>query len=130
MVLQESREFVLFQLVLKAYPTHHSWYITDHVSLGNLAKQWRMFVKQMERTQQLLNSLQQKLLALTYMITSLQVKLTNLDSIYPSYKPFISTAIQLLRREPTFDGAPLFNRCTRRSLLPFLGDALSWLTEQ
>ena len=53
---------------------------------------------------------------------------TNLDSIYTSYKPLILTATQLLRREPTFNGISPFNRHTRRSLLPFLGDALSWLT--
>ena len=35
--------------------------------------------------------------------------------------------MQLLRREPTFDGASPINRHTKRSLLPFLGDALSWL---
>ena len=62
------------------------------------------------------------------MISALQVELTNLDSIYTSYKTLILTATQLLRKKPTFDGEPPFNRHTRRSLLPFLGDALSWLT--
>ena len=36
--IQENRESVLFQPVLKAYPTHHSWIITGHVLLGNLGK--------------------------------------------------------------------------------------------
>ena len=45
-----------------------------------------MFVKQMGRTQHPLNSLQQKPLAPTYMILALQMELTNLDSIYTSYK--------------------------------------------
>ena len=36
---------------------------------------------------------------------------------------------QLLRREPTFNSMSTFNKCTKRSLLPFLGDALRWLTE-
>ena len=84
-----------------------------------------MFVKQMGRTQHLLNSLQQKPLAPTYMITALQMELTNVDSIYTSYRPLLITATQLLRREHTFDGMLPFNGCTRRSLLPFLGDALS-----
>ena len=126
--LQESWESVLFQPVLKAYPTHHSWIITAHISLGNLDKQWRMFIKQMGRIQQLLNSLQWKPLIPTYIISRLQVELTNLDSIYTSYKPLILTATQLLRREPTFNSVSPFNRHTGRSLLPFLGDALSWLT--
>ena len=127
-VLQESWESVLFQPVLKAYPTHHSWIITAHISLGNLEKQWRMFIKQMGRIQQLLNSLQQKPLAPTYMISALQGKLSNVDSIYTSYKPLILTTTQFLRKEPTFNGISHFNGCTRRSLLPVLGDALSWLT--
>ena len=86
-----------------------------------------MFINQMGRAQQLLNSLQQKPLAPTYMISALQVELTNLDSIYTSYKPLIFTATQLLKREPTFSGISSFSRCIRRSLLPFLGDSLSWL---
>ena len=127
-VKQENQESVLFQPVLKAYPTHHSWIIAAHVSLGNLEKQWKMFVQQMGRTQQLLNSLQQKPLAPTYSLSALQAELTNLDSIYTSYKPLILTATQLLRREPTFDSVSPFNRHTKKSLLLFLGDALSWLT--
>ena len=109
---QESWESILFQLVLKAYPIHHSWIITTHVSLGNLEKQWKMFVQQMERMQQLLNSLQQKPLAPTYILSALQVELANFDNICTSYKPFILTATQLLRREPTFNGMSTFNKCT------------------
>ena len=80
-----------------------------------------MFDKQMGRTQQLLNSLQEKPLAAIYMISALQAELTNLDSIYTYYKPLIFTAIQLVRREPTFKGVSpfTFNTHTRRSLLPF-----------
>ena len=68
-------------------------------------------------------------LASTYMISALQAELTDFDSIYTSYKPIILTATQLLRREPTFNGVSPLNMCTRRSLLPFLGEALSWLME-
>ena len=82
-ILQESQESVLFQPVLKAHPTNHSSIITAHISLGHLEKQWRMFITQMGRTQ-LLNSLQQKPLAPTYMISALQAELTNFDSIYTS----------------------------------------------
>ena len=86
-----------------------------------------MFVKQMCISQLLLNSLQHKPLAPTYMISALQVELTNLDSIYTSYIPLILTATQLLRKEHTFDGVQPSNKCTSRNILPFLGDALSWL---
>ena len=82
----------------------------------------------MGRMQQLLNSPQQRPLAPTYILSTLQAELANLDSIYTSYKPLILTATQLLRKEPTFDGMSTFNKCTKRSLLPYLGDALSWVT--
>ena len=82
----------------------------------------------MGKTQQLLNSLQQKPLASAYMISALQAELTNVYSVYNSYKPLIITSTQLLRREPAFDRVSPFNKHTRGSLLPFLGDALSWLT--
>ena len=124
----ESWESVLFQPVLKAYPTCHSWIIKAHISLGNLEKQWKMFVKQKERTWQSLNSIQQKPLAATHLISMLQAELTTFDSIYTSYRPLILAATQLLKEEPFFDRVSASNRCMRRSLLPFLGDALSWLT--
>ena len=63
-------------------------------------------------------------LAPTYILSALQAELANLDSIYTSYKPLILTVSQLLRREPFFDGTSPFNKCTKISLLPFLGDAL------
>ena len=61
------------------------------------------------------------------MISTLQARLTNLNSIYTSYRPLIVAATQLLKKEPSFSGVSASNRHTR-SLLPFLGDALSWLT--
>ena len=82
----------------------------------------------MGRTQQLLHSLQQNPPAPAYLLSALQAELANLDSIYTSYKPLILTATELLRREHTFDGVSTFNKCTKRSLLPFFEDALSWFT--
>ena len=82
-----------------------------------------MFVQQIGRTQQLLNSLQQKPLVPTYILSALQAELAKLDSIYTSYKPLILTATQLLRRGPTFDGVLPFNRHTKRSLLLLTGTA-------
>ena len=88
-----------------------------------------MFIKQVGRTQ-LLKSIQQKPLAPTHMISTLQAELTNLDSIHTSYRPLILAATQLLKNEPSFDRVSTSNKYARRSLLPFLGDALSWLKEQ
>ena len=91
-------------------------------------KQWKMFIQQKARSQQLLNSLYMKPLAPSYLPSALQAELTNLDSIYTSYKSLILTATQLLKREFSFDGMSPLRKCTKRSLLPFLGNALSWVT--
>ena len=112
---------------IESLPHTPFWIITVHVSLGNLEKQWRMFIKQMARTQQLLDSVQQKPLAPTHMISTLQVELINLDSIHTSYRPLILAATQLLKNKPSFYGVSTSKRCARRSIVPFLGDALSWL---
>ena len=48
--------------------------------------------------------------------------------MYISCKPTIISAINLLNTEPLFDGNINSNIHHKRSLLPFLGDALRWLT--
>ena len=63
-----------------------------------------MFMQRKARSQQLLNSLQQKPLAPNYLISACQAELENLDSIFTSYKPLILTVTQLLKREPSFNG--------------------------
>ena len=128
MTTWENRESVLFQPVLKAYPTHHSWIITAHVSLGNTEKQWKLFTRWMDRTWQLLTSLLWKPLALTQLLSALEAELNSLNSIYNSYQPLIQASTQLLKKEPSFDGVPVSSKHMKGSLLPFLGDTLSWLT--
>ena len=64
----------------------------------------------------------------TQRITALQSELTNISDIYTSYKPIIIPAINLLDMDPSFDGISNYNKCVRRSLLPFLGNTLNWLT--
>ena len=56
------------------------------------------------------------------------VEFVSLDSIYTLYKPLSITATQLLNREPSFSGMSALNKCTKRSLLLLIEDALSWLT--
>ena len=124
----ENRESVLFHPVLKAYPTCHSWMITAHVSLGDMEKQWKLFTKQMIRTCQLLPFLLLKPTAPIHLLSGLEAEINNLNSIYTSYQPLIQAATQLPKKEPSFDGIPVSSKCIKRSLLPFLGDALTWLT--
>ena len=123
----ENGESVLFKPVLKAYPTHHSWMITPHVSLENMEKQWKLFTRQMIRTCQLLTCLQQKPSATTQLLSALEVQLSNLNSIHTSYQSLIKAATQLLKKEPSFNEVPVSRKCMRRNLVPFLGDAFSWL---
>ena len=115
-------ESVIFQPVLQAYPTRHSWIITAHISLGNLECHWKLFKRQTIRTQQFLRSLEQYPSASTQLLTTLQLELTNIQDIYKSNEATIVSAINLLNSNQL---QPI-TRC-KRSLLPFLGTALSWL---
>ena len=119
----ELEESVIFQPVLQAYLIQHSWIITAHVSLGNLECHWRTFNRQFDRTQQLLRSLDQHPSAPTQLPSTLQLELSNIKDIYNSGKTTITSAIKLLQ-----SNQPQTHICCRRSLLTFLGDALSWLT--
>ena len=119
---------VIFQPVLQTYPTHHSWIMTAHVSLGHLEHHWKAFNRQLARTQQLLHSLDQQPSVQTQLLSILQVELSNIEDIYISGKTTIISAIKLLQTNPSFEGQSQPHICCRRSLLPFLGDALSWLT--
>ena len=125
---KELGESVIFQPVLQAYPTCHSWIITAHVSLGHQEHHWKAFNRQLARTQQLLHSLDQQPSAPTQLLSMLQVELTNIEDIYSSCKTTIISAMKLLQINPSFDGQSQPHICHRRSLLPFLGDTLRWLT--
>ena len=101
--------------------------ITAHVSLGNMEKQWKLSTRQLIRTCHLLSSLLWKPSASTQLLSGLKAELNNLNSMYTSCHSLLQKATQLLKKEPSFDGIPVSSKCMR-SLLPFLGDALCWLT--
>ena len=119
----EPGELVIFQPVLQSYPTRHSWIITVHVSLENLECYWKLFNRQLTRTQQFLRSLDQHPSAPTQLLTTLQIELSNIQDIYKSSETTITSAINLLNSNQLQT-----NPQCKRSLLPFLGTALSWLT--
>ena len=73
--------------------------------------------------QQFLRSLDQHPSTPTQLLTTLQLELSNIQDIYKSSKTTITSAINLLNSNQL----QTRTQC-RRSLLPFLGDALSWLT--
>ena len=118
----DLEESVIFQPVLQAYPTRHSWIITSHISLGHLYCHWKLFTRQLARTQQFLRSLDQHPSTPTQLLSTLQLELSNIQDIYKSGESTITSAIQLLN-----SNQPQTHRQCRRSLLPLLGDALSWL---
>ena len=125
---REIGETVLFQPVLKAYLTCHTWIITAHVSLGHLECHWKYFSRQVDRTHQLLQFLSHHPVAPTHIISPLQVELSTINDTYNSCKPTIISAINLLNTDHSFSGHINSNNHHKRSLLPFLGDALQWLT--
>ena len=58
----------------------------------------------------------------------LQIELTNIEDMYNSCKTTITSAIDLLHTNPSLTGQSQSHIHHRGSLLPFLGDALRWLT--
>ena len=91
-------------------------------------KQWKLVTTQMIRTCQLLTSLLQKPSALTQLLLALEAEVNNLNNIHTSHQPLVQAATQLLRKETSCNGVPVSSKHIRRSLLPFLGVTLSWLT--
>ena len=125
---KEMGESVLFQPVLKVYPTCLSWIITAHVSLGHLEHHWKYFNKQVDKTHQLLLFLSHCPAAPSHYTIPTKVELDTINDMNDSCRPTIISAINLLNTNPSFDGHMNSNTHHRRSLLPFLGNALRWLT--
>ena len=95
--------------------------------LGHLECQWKTFNRQMDKACQLLQYLSQQPSTPTQLLATLQVELTNINDICISYKSIIIPAINPLNMDPSFDGHSSHKNHLKRSLLPFLGNALSWL---
>ena len=110
---------MIFQPVLQAYPTRHSWIVTAHISLWNLEYHWKLFKRQLTRTQQFLRSLEQHPSASTQLLTTLQLELSNIQDICKSSETSIISTTNLLN-----SNQPQTCTCQcKRSLLPFLGTA-------
>ena len=98
------------------------------MSLGHLGCHWEYFSRQVDKTHQLLQFLSHQPAALTHLISTLQVELTNISDIYDSCKHTIISAINLLNTDLSFDGHVNSNNHPKRSPLHFLGNTLRWLT--
>ena len=120
---------VLFQPVLAAYPTQHSWIISAHINLRPLHKPMHMFNRQKNIIREMISKLQNHPDDETEPLQPLQVELDNLHNLFMAYKPVFSSARSILQTQPSFDGKPLPpSGRKKQSLLPFLGSALKWLT--
>ena len=86
------------------------------------------FKRQMDKMHQLLLFLSHHPVAPTHLLSQLQVELDTINDMYNSCKPTIISAINLLNTEPSIDRHIHCNTHHKRSLLPFLGNALRWLT--
>ena len=117
---KELGESVIFQPFLQAYPTHHSWIVAAHISLGNLECHWKAFNRQLVRTWQLLHYLDQQPSAQTQLLSTLQVELLNIEDIYNSGETTIISAIKLLQSNQS-----QAHICHRRILLPLIATQLS-----
>ena len=91
--------------------------------LGNLEHHWKLFNRQLTKTQQFLRSLDQLPSAPTQLLSTLPLELSNIQDIYNSGESTITSVINFLQ-----SNQPQTHIHCRRSLLPFLGDVLSWLT--
>ena len=95
---------------------------------GTLGTSLEIFQQKMDKTHQLLLFLSHCPAAPTHLLSPLQVELDTINDMYNSCRPIILSAINLLNADPSFNGLMNSNTSHKRSILPFLGDALQWLT--
>ena len=125
----ERIESVLFQPILVAYPTRHSWIISAHINLGTLNKPMHMFNRQKNIVHETISNRRNHPDDTIELLQPLQVKLDNLHRLFMAYKPVFSSAMNILQIQPSFDRKPIPPLGRKKwSLLPFLGSALKWLT--
>ena len=129
LVQGEKIELVLFQPILMAYPTRHSWIISAHINLGTLNKPMHMFNIQKNIVCEMISKLRNHPDDAIEPLQPLQVELDNLHSLFMAYKPVFSSTRSILQMQPPFDGKPIPPSGRKKwSLLHFLGSALKWLT--
>ena len=117
-------ELVIFQPVLQPYPTWHSWIITADILLGNLECHWKLFNRQLTRTQQFLRSLDQHPSAPTQLLSILQLELSNIQDIFSSGE----STINICHKNCCNQTNHRHTSITDEAYYLFLGDVLSWLT--
>ena len=88
-----------------------------------------MFNRQKNIIRDMISKLRNHLHDAIELLQSLHVKLDNLHSLFMAYRPVFSSSMSILQTQPSFEGKPIPpSGRKKRSLLPFLGSALKWLT--
>ena len=100
----ERIESVLFQPILAAYSTRHSWIISAHINLGSLHKPMHMFNRQKNIVCKMISKLRNHPVDEIEPLQPLQVKLDNLHNLFMAYKPVFSSTRSILQTQPSFDG--------------------------
>ena len=84
----ERIESVLFQPILAAYPTRHSWIISTHINLGTLHKSMHMFNRQTNIVRETISKLRNHPDDTIEPLQPFQVKLDNLYSLFIAYNQY------------------------------------------
>ena len=103
----ERIELVLFQPILAAYPTRHSWIISAHINLGTVHKPMHMFNRQKNIVREAISKLRNHPDDAIKPLQPFQVKLDNLHNLFMAYKPVFSFARSILQTQPSFDREPI-----------------------
>ena len=82
----ERIESVLFQPILAAYPTRHSWIISAHINLGTLHKPMHMFNRQGNIVHEMISKLRNHPDDTIEPLQPLQTELDNLHNLFMAYK--------------------------------------------
>ena len=93
-------ESILFQPILAAYPTRHSWIISAHINLGTLNRPMHLFNRQKNIILQMIYRLKDHPDDTIEPLQPLQVELDNLLSLFIAYKPVLSSAMSILQTQP------------------------------
>ena len=102
----ERIESVLFQPILAAYPTRHSWIISAHINLGTLLKPMHMFNRQKNIVHETISKLRNHPDDAIEPLQPLQIELDNLHNLFMAYKPVFSSTRSIFQTQPSFDRNP------------------------
>ena len=121
-----ATESVLFHATSRAFQTRYSWIVSAQITIGDISQLHRGFLMRRDAAQRVLAVLKHHPMQDARLTQSLQTELDNLNTVYESYQHILDSAAALTHNTQPMQ--PLHNTRERRSLMPFLGTGLKWLT--